>query len=153
MVLVDEHSHEADACPETTADAPLVSAALSLGEKAAGRVFLSGDVVASETAASIFERMSLAPVYCGSRAEDARLIALIQHAICALGRMVVIEAVGMGVRAGLPVDLAAAVIGRSSGRSRQAEILMACFRGIAMRPVSQGRSRGCWKTSLMWEWH
>ncbi|WP_201703581.1 NAD(P)-binding domain-containing protein [Paraburkholderia kirstenboschensis] len=145
MVLVDEHSHEADACPETTADAPLVSAALSLGEKAAGRVFLSGDVVASETAASIFERMSLAPVYCGSRAEDARLIALIQHAICALGRMVVIEAVGMGVRAGLPVDLAAAVIGRSSGRSRQAEIF---FDGLLQRDRDEAGESGSFTRML-----
>jgi 3-hydroxyisobutyrate dehydrogenase-like beta-hydroxyacid dehydrogenase len=122
VVLVDEYSREVGLCPEATVDGPVVSAALSLGEKAVGRVFLSGDAAASETTAPIFERMSLAPVYCGSRAEDARLISLIQHAICALGRMVVIEAAGMGVRAGLPLDLAAAVIGRSSGRSRQAEI-------------------------------
>ncbi|WP_121307708.1 NAD(P)-binding domain-containing protein [Paraburkholderia sp. BL17N1] len=122
VVLIDECSREGSPCLETIVHLPVVSAALSLDETAGGRVFLSGDVMASEVAAPIFAQMSLAPVYCGARAEDARLIALIQHAICALGRMVVIEAAGMGVRAGLPVDLAASVIGRSSGRSRQTEI-------------------------------
>lgn len=123
VLLADEHSREGEQGHDAMADDSMVSAALSLDEIAEGRVFLSGDQVASEAAASIFERMSLHPVYCGSSAKDARLIALIQHAICVLGRMVVIEAAGMTVRAGLPVDLAAEVIARSSGRSRQAEIL------------------------------
>lgn len=130
VVLVDEQSRAAAPCLATTVNGPVVSAALALDEKPGGRVFLSGDAVASETAASIFARMSLDPVYCGSRAEDARLVALIRHATCALGRMVAIEAADLGARAGLPVDLAATVIGRSSGRSRQAELF---FDGLLHR--------------------
>ncbi|MBN3756457.1 NAD-binding protein [Paraburkholderia sp. Tr-20389] len=139
VVLADEYSHEGDLCLETTAHVPVVSAALSLDEKAGGRVFLSGDAAASEVAASIFAQMSLDPVYCGSRAQDARLIALMQHAICAVGRMVVIEAAGMGVRASLPIDLAASVIARSSGRSRQADIF---FDGLLHRDRDEAGASG-----------
>ncbi|MBL3960971.1 NAD(P)-dependent oxidoreductase [Burkholderia sp. KCJ3K979] len=122
VMLADEYPDEADQYFRTTVHAPVVSAALSFDDKASGRVFLSGDVAASEGAAWIFAGLGLDTVYCGTRTEDAQLISLIQNAICSVSRMVSIEAAGMGLRAGLPVDLVASVIARSSGRSRQAEI-------------------------------
>lgn len=137
--LVDEYSREGDPCFETIEHVPVVSAALSLDEKAGGRVFLSGDVVASEGVASIFARMSVDSVYCGSDAGHARLISLLQHAICAISRMVIIDAVGMGLRAGLPIDLTASVIGRSSGRSRQAEMF---FDGLVRRNGDEAGKSG-----------
>ncbi|WP_158256600.1 NAD(P)-dependent oxidoreductase [Trinickia symbiotica] len=123
VALIDEHSREGDLGYQPAGHVPFVSAALSLDDEAGGRVFLSGDAAASEGAASIFTRMSLRSVYCGINTKHAWLISLLQHAICGISRMVTIEAVGMTLRARLPVDLAASVIGRSSGRSRQAEKL------------------------------
>ncbi|MGF6872995.1 3-hydroxyisobutyrate dehydrogenase-like beta-hydroxyacid dehydrogenase [Paraburkholderia sp. MM5477-R1] len=122
VTLADEDWREGDACFDTTVHVPAVSAALSLGETDAGRVFLSGDPGAGEEVASIFARTSLDALYCGSRLAAAQLISSIQHAICTLSRMVIIEAAGLGVRSGLPVDRVASVVAHSSGRSRQAEL-------------------------------
>ncbi|MBU9651193.1 NAD-binding protein [Burkholderia multivorans] len=121
VLLIDERSHEEDQCCRTAEHVPVVSAALSLDDEAGGQVFISGDVAASERAESVFGRMSLRPVYCGTNAEHARLISWIEHALCGISRMVVIEAVSMALRVRLPIDLAASVIGRSSAHSRQAE--------------------------------